>query len=133
MRTELARAEVLRLQRIESFRHDPLGFVEWAFPWGEAEGPLAHHAGPEAWQEKVLRAVGDGLASRAAESGGPVRVAVASGHGVGKSALVAWLILWAMATDPMDPATGLVATARPGRLTALPSELMAEIRSVPAV
>ena len=28
MRNELARAEVLRLQRIEGFRHDPLGFVE---------------------------------------------------------------------------------------------------------
>ena len=45
MRNELARAEVLRLQRIEGFRHDPLGFVEWAFPWGE--GVLAGHEGPD--------------------------------------------------------------------------------------
>jgi hypothetical protein len=30
--------------------------------------------------------------------GQAIRVAVASGHGVGKSALVAWLILWCMAT-----------------------------------
>ena len=97
---ELKRAEIARLHHVMDYRHDPLGFVRWAFPWGEAEGPLAHHAGPEAWQEKVLRAVGDGLAARTSESGGPVRVAVASGHGVGKSALVAWLILWAMATDP---------------------------------
>jgi hypothetical protein len=27
-----------------------------------------------------------------------VRVAIASGHGIGKSALVAWIILWAMST-----------------------------------
>ncbi len=94
MRNELARAEVLRLQRIESFRHDPLGFVEWAFPWGE--GVLAGHEGPEAWQRKVLAQIGEGLRAKQ----GPVRVAVASGHGVGKSALVSWLILWAMATTP---------------------------------
>ena len=95
-RAELARAEVLRLRRIESFRHDPLGFVQWAFPWGEKDGPLAGHPGPERWQEEVLRQIGEGLR----EGNAPVRVAVASGHGVGKSALVAWLILWSMATQP---------------------------------
>ena len=36
-------------------RHDPLGFVDWAFPWGVADGPLAHHTGPEKWQADVLR------------------------------------------------------------------------------
>ena len=81
---------------LTAHRHDPLGFVEWAFPWGVAEGPLANHTGPEKWQADVLRQIGDGLRS----GQGPVRIAVASGHGVGKSALVAWLILWALATDP---------------------------------
>jgi hypothetical protein len=37
---------------------------------------------------------------RRAAAGRPVQHAVASGHGVGKSALVAWLLLWAMATQP---------------------------------
>ncbi len=84
-----------RLIRLERFRRDPLGFVTWAFPWGEP-GPLKDHAGPEPWQVEVLQEIGDRL-----EAGdGPVRIAVASGHGVGKSALVAWLILWAAATVP---------------------------------
>ncbi|MDP2332845.1 MAG: terminase, partial [Reyranella sp.] len=83
-----------RLIRVERYRQDPLGFVTWAFPWGE--GPLAGHDGPEAWQADVLREIG-----RQLEVGeGPVRIAVASGHGVGKSALVAWLLLWASATVP---------------------------------
>ena len=86
---------------LSAHRHDPLGFVEWAFPWGGsgegvAGGPLANHAGPEKWQADVLRQIGEGLR----EGKGPVRIAVASGHGVGKSALVAWLLLWALATDP---------------------------------
>ena len=83
-----------RLQCLQDTRWDPLGFVRWAFPWGE--GALAGHDGPEAWQADILREVGDKL--RAGK--GPVRIAVASGHGVGKSALVAWLMLWATATVP---------------------------------
>ncbi|MBX9943781.1 MAG: terminase [Reyranella sp.] len=84
-----------RLIRVERYRRDPLGFVTWAFPWGEP-GPLRDHAGPEPWQADVLREIGRKL--EAGES--PVRVAVASGHGVGKSALVAWICLWASATVP---------------------------------
>jgi hypothetical protein len=81
---------------LASLRHDPLGFVEWAFPWGEPDGPLAGCSGPEPWQREVLEEIGRSLD----EGTGPVRLAVASGHGVGKSALVAWLILWAAVTDP---------------------------------
>jgi hypothetical protein len=94
-RTKNADLQRERLIRIERYRRDPLGFVTWAFPWGEP-GPLRDHAGPEQWQADVLSEIGERL-----EAGeGPVRVAVASGHGVGKSALVAWLILWAAATVP---------------------------------
>ncbi|MDP2329909.1 MAG: terminase [Reyranella sp.] len=97
---ERMQAEVARLRRLERYRRDPLGFVRWAFPWDaeggdNAEGPLAHHTGPEKWQADVLASIGEGLQAEK----GPVRIAVASGHGVGKSALVAWLILWALATQ----------------------------------
>jgi len=77
------------------FRKDPLGFVRWAFPWGEAGTPLADHEGPEGWQAELLADIRDALT----EGRSPVRAAVASGHGVGKSALVAWLVLWALATQ----------------------------------
>ena len=72
---------------------NPLRYVMTAFEWGK--GDLEGHSGPDRWQREVLHAVGDHCARA---SGEPLRVAVASGHGVGKSALVAWLILWAMST-----------------------------------
>jgi hypothetical protein len=75
---------------------DPLRFVTTAFAWGEGE--LAGQPGPDAWQTDVLRALGEH--KTAPERDRALRIAVASGHGVGKTALVAWLILWAMSTRP---------------------------------
>lgn len=77
-----------------AFFHDPLSFVLYAFSWGEGE--LAEHCGPDKWQADILEDVGQGTIS-ASEA---LRIAVASGHGIGKSALVAFIILWAMSTRP---------------------------------
>ena len=73
--------------------HDPLAFVKAAFDWGEGE--LADETGPDEWQTELLTELG-----RLSASGDPIRLAVASGHGVGKTALVAWVILWATLTRP---------------------------------
>lgn len=73
---------------------DPFSFVLGAFPWGKGE--LAGHTGPEPWQADVLYAVRDGLL----DTSSAILIAAASGHGVGKSALVAWLIEWSMSTMP---------------------------------
>lgn len=82
---------------IAGFHDDPLGFVRFAFAWGE--GPLAGHDGPDGWQRDLLAELGAAL--RAGDGAqGALRFAVASGHGVGKGALSAWLILWAMSTRP---------------------------------
>ena len=78
------------------FRWDPLGYVAFAFPWGQAGTVLADDTGPEPWQREVLAKLGQGLKS----PDEAVRVAVASGHGIGKSALVAWIVLWALSTRP---------------------------------
>ena len=83
---------------------DPLAWVRYAFPWGEGE--LSGYGGPDAWQRDVLKHIRDNLSRRE-----PLRVAVASGHGIGKSALVAWLILWSLSTCP--DARGIV-TANTG-------------------
>ena len=79
---------------IGAFFHDPLSFVLYAFSWGEGE--LAEHSGPDKWQAEILTDIGKGTIS-ASEA---LRIAVASGHGIGKSALVAFIILWAMSTRP---------------------------------
>lgn len=81
------------LTDLAALSRDPLRFVLWAFPWGEP-GPLSSEPGPEEWQVAVLTAVRDGLLSLDQA----ILIAVASGHGVGKSALVAWLNLWALST-----------------------------------
>jgi hypothetical protein len=78
-----------------SFTNDPLGFVRWAFPWGEP-GPLSSRVGPEAWQEELLRSLG----RRILTPDEAIREATVSGNGVGKSALVSWIILWAHSTFP---------------------------------
>lgn len=74
---------------------DPYAFVMYAFPWGE--DTLADYKGPEDWQKEVLIEIRDALA-RGESLESAIRLATASGHGIGKSALVAWLILWAIST-----------------------------------
>lgn len=73
--------------------NDPVSFVRYAFPWGEP-GTELEHAQIEAWQLRLLEAIRDGLLS----PGQAIQLATVSGHGVGKSALVSWIILWAIST-----------------------------------
>lgn len=82
---------------MERYADDPVGFVQDAYPWGT--GPLLHHAGPRKWQIDVLQDIGDHLANEATRCT-PLRLAVASGHGIGKSALIAMVVDWAMSTCP---------------------------------
>lgn len=79
---------------------DPLRFVHEAFDWGIGE--LEEHDGPDEWQVEILTAVRDGLVT----IDQAIQIAVASGHGIGKSALVAWLILWGLST--MEDTKGVV-------------------------
>lgn len=81
---------------IAEFYDDPYGYVMYAFPWGE-EGPLQDHEGPDAWQRDQLMRV---AVSMDEDPETTIREAIASGHGIGKSAEVAWIIMWAMSTRP---------------------------------
>lgn len=84
---------------IARFQHDPEGYVWYAFPWGKPGTSLANKTGPRQWQREVMRSIGERLAANpGADTWEVVQEAVASGHGIGKSALVAWLVLWAMST-----------------------------------
>lgn len=92
------------IKDIGSFTHDPLKYVLYAFSWGKKGGPLEDFSGPDKWQRDVLRYVGERLRSGAVTKGADlswvIQVAISSGHGIGKSCLVAMLILWAMSTIP---------------------------------
>lgn len=85
------------VEDMASFRYRPLAFVLYAFPWGEAGTALAEYSGPRKWQRETLQRIGDGLKA-GKDAGTVIREATCSGHGVGKSALVAWLALWALTT-----------------------------------
>lgn len=80
-----------------SVSRDPLRFVMGAFPWGEVDTRLEEFPnGPEAWQREILTMIRDGLV----DINKAIQLAVASGHGIGKTALVSWIMLWAISTKP---------------------------------
>jgi hypothetical protein len=94
---------------IGGFYADPLGWVMGVFPWGEKQlpdgrdNPLKDRTGPEDWQRDELIALGEHIRNNIILTEiGLMQIvwksAFASGHGVGKSAFVAWLILFFMST-----------------------------------
>lgn len=85
-------------EAVSEFSLDPFGYVMFVFPWGEKGTPLANKKGPRSWQRKILIRIGERLRSGAADRGEVIREAIASGHGVGKSALVSWLTKWSVDT-----------------------------------
>ena len=81
---------------LASCTKDPLAFVMGAFPWKESGTSLEKYEGPETWQREVLVEIG----KHANNLNEALQIARASGHGIGKSALVSWVILWAFSTAP---------------------------------
>lgn len=95
------------VKAVARYYYDPLGFVLFDFPWRKP-GALLIHDGPDVWQRAVLKVLGEQLRARAKLGSDQeaklistaLRLAVSSGHGVGKTALVAWIILWFISTRP---------------------------------
>lgn len=83
--------------------NNPLEFVKYAFPWGKVGSPLEHFPGPKKWQEEMLLEMAEHI-NRNVEAHSnnlPLSVlqeAIASGRGIGKSVLVAWIVLWFLST-----------------------------------
>jgi hypothetical protein len=99
-------------------KDNPLAFVLYIFPWGKAGTPLEHFAGPRKWQREVLSELAEHIKS----NNGKVdfdtfRMATSSGRGIGKSALVSWLVLWML-------------TTRIGSTTIVSANSEAQLRSV---
>lgn len=80
---------------IAGFTHDPLGHALYAYPWGE--GALQGVTGPRTWQRDVMQEIADHLRNPTTRYT-PCRIARASGHGIGKSALIAMLVKWGLDT-----------------------------------
>lgn len=85
------------IEKMASFHYDPLGFVMYAYPWGQGE--LRNQKGPRKWQAEFLRRLGKQLLAKKKSTNQVIREAVASGNGPGKSTLVAWIVDWGMSTS----------------------------------
>lgn len=84
---------------------DPLEWVLFSFPWGVKGTPLERHKGPRKWQRETLLALRDYVRAMqqhdfagAEDKLEVYQEAVASGRGIGKSALISWVVLWFLST-----------------------------------
>ena len=74
--------------------HDPLGWARYAYQWGEGELEGEELRG---WQADTLRYIGERLQDPKTRYQ-PIMLARASGHGIGKSALIGMIVNWGMST-----------------------------------
>jgi hypothetical protein len=99
---------------IANFYADPLGFVKFAYPWGEP-GILEGETGPDDNQCEFLNSLGNEIRERGFDGTNPVlpiQMAETSGHGTGKSAMGAWLTDWILSTRPHSMGTVTAGTAK---------------------
>jgi hypothetical protein len=93
------------IHKLLQFRDDPLQFVMYAFPWGVPNTPLADHKGPRKWQRDALTQIRDHIKAnniKVTQGQVPIlmKLARASGRGIGKSAFLAWISLWLFSCLP---------------------------------
>lgn len=113
--------DVLLAEFLGEVANDPLRYVIGMFPWNTepsiqivpmsgqwAEMFPGIEYGPDAWQCEWLYALGQELQNNPYDgktAKDPVREAIVSGHGIGKSTLAAWLAKWILDTRPYSKGT----------------------------
>ena len=113
-------------QDMGRFFDDPLGFVMYAYDWGgdpalqvaklPSPWDLLHdyEYGPDAWACEFLDNVGRQVREHDFDGRTPapaIMEAISSGHGIGKSAMVGWLVGWIMSTRPYAHGTVTATTS----------------------
>lgn len=91
-------ADVIEARKIalaKKCRWNPEEWSRKAYGWGEGE--LVEFSGPRVWQSGVMGDIGDHLSNQATRHM-PLMLAVASGHGIGKSAAIGMIVNWALST-----------------------------------
>ena len=116
---------------LSKFYSDPLGHVMFSYPWDTDESiQLVELApeyrarfpgcryGPDKWACEFLDQVGAEVKKRGFDGRrmtgsvrSPIQFATASGHGIGKSTLVAWIVKWILDTRPYANGTVTANTA----------------------
>ena len=82
-----------------AIKDNPLAFVMFTYPWGVKGTPLEHFQGPRKWQREVLLDIAEHIKLNQGNIDFDVlQEAISSGRGIGKSALVSWLVHWMAST-----------------------------------
>lgn len=76
---------------------DPLSWARYAYEWGKGELIGEGAATLRTWQTRTFQTIGAHLADPTTRYM-PLRLAIASGHGIGKSAFIGMVVNWAMST-----------------------------------
>ena len=79
----------------EKYADNPLAFTMYMYSW--EKGHLAGWDGPDKWHREVFQEIKEYLAGPETM---PLQIAIASGHGAGKTSFVGWLIYWFMSCRP---------------------------------
>jgi len=101
MSTQVRDIEAELHEQAAEYYADPLGYVMFAFPWGEPGSSLAAYKEPRFWQCEFLEWLGGEIKDRGFDGitpVAPIRGAVSSGHGAGKGALTGMLTNFIMST-----------------------------------
>lgn len=119
-------ADELLADQLAQFYDDPLGYVMFAFPWDtekdiqkvRLQSPYKERFGcewgPDVWACEFLDDLGAEIRKRGFDGINavpPIRFATASGHGIGKSTIVAWLVKFILDTRPRSVGTVTANTA----------------------
>lgn len=121
-----SKSDLQLADEVARFYADPLGWVLFAFDWDNDPSlqvcklpepySLVYDSewGPDLWACELLERIGTKVRANAFDGRHPVsavREAVVSGHGIGKSAMTAWLVTWIMSTRPFAHGTITANTA----------------------
>ena len=125
--TEVDPATAANLQaKIDECYADPLKFVLWAWPWGKPGTELETFSGPDILQAQFLRDLGKHVKERNFDGRTPVtpiRMAISSGNGAGKTTMGAFISWWILSTRP-----GSIGTVTSGTYDQLQEKAWAEIQ-----
>ncbi len=127
-------ADLELTEELSKLYADPLGFVMFAFPWGEP-GQLENETGPDDNQIEFLTSLAEEVkGSRCGQKACqlfngvdpvmPILMSETSGHGTGKSCMGAWIAWWLLSTRPDS-----IGTVTAGTNAQLQSRTWAAIRA----
>lgn len=104
-------AQIELAKDIGSFTFDPVAYAWYAFPWGSGDLQGEGRDSPRKWQLEILDTIGKHLRDPETRHK-PCLIAVASGHGIGKSAAISMIAKWASDTS-VDTKVAITANTEP--------------------